>query len=59
MEQVDFDYIGRGGNTIYSTCFQPLVTARYELRRPEVDCLKLKLATEVIFDFLVTEGYKY
>ena len=59
MEQVDFDYVGRGGNTIYSTCFQPLMTARCDLRKPEADCLKLILATEELFDFLVNEGNKY
>ena len=59
MELVEFDYVGRAGCTIYSSCFQRYINARYVLERPEVDWSKLVVKTEAVFYYLVNEGHKY
>jgi len=58
LDQVDFDYVGRAGLTIYSRCFQRYIEARFILQRPEVEWKKLVTKTETVFDFLVEEGNK-
>ena len=58
MEQVDFGYVGRDGNTIYRKCFQRYINARFALKVPEADWKKLVTKTETVFDFLVEEGNK-
>ena len=56
MEQVDFGYLGRDGSTIYSSCFQRSLNARFILKRSEGEWKKLVTKTETVFDFLIEEG---
>ena len=58
MDQVDFGYVGRNEFTIYRSCFQKYLNARYILNRPETEWKKLVSKTEIVFDFLVEEGNK-
>ena len=58
MDQVDFGYIGRNGMTIYRSCFNTYINARFALKRPETEWKKLVSKTEQVFDFLVLEGNK-
>ena len=66
MSQVDFDYIGKNGVTIYNSCFTKYTAARFALERPErgmkdhnEKCVKLAKQTEAVFEFLVDQGNKY
>ena len=56
MDQVDFGYVDKDGDTIYCNCFQKYIDARFTLERPEADWKKLVSKTETVFDFLVEEG---
>ena len=58
MQQVDFGYVGRDGLTIYRSCFEKYINARFALKRPEAEWKKLVSKTETVFDFLVEEGIK-
>ena len=58
MDQVDFDYVGRNGFTIYNRCFQRYITARFSMKRPRDEWQKLVNETEILFDFLIKEGIK-
>ena len=56
MDQVNFDYVGQDGSTIYSNCFQRYLYSRHLLKRPEADWSLLVSKTELVFDYLVQEG---
>ena len=56
MDQVDFDYVGRNGITIYRRCFEKYLNARFVLKKPEAEWRKLVSKTETVFDYLVEEG---
>ena len=58
MDQVDFGYVGRDGFTIYRSCFEKYLDARFDLKRPEAEWKRLVQKTETVFDFLVEEGNK-
>ena len=55
MEQVDFGYVGRDGDTIYTRCFQRYLNARFSLK---AEWKRLVTETERVFDFLIQEGKK-
>ena len=56
MSQVDFDYIGKGGLTIYTICFKKYIDARF--KRTEAECFKLVKEIEEVFEFLFGQGNK-
>ena len=58
MEQVDFGYVGQNEFTIYRSCFEKYVNARFTLKRSEAWWKELVSKTETVFDFLVEEGDK-
>ena len=58
MDQVDLDYVGKTGSTIYRICFQKYLNARVILKRPEAECKELVSKTETVFHFLIEEGEK-
>ena len=65
MDQVDFGYVGRGGLTIYISCLQRYLSARFVqdrdgavLNRHEAAWKKLVTKAETVFYFLVEEGIK-
>ena len=59
MDRVDFGYVGDNGFTIYRSCFQKYLKARYVLKRPEVEWSRLVVETENVFEYLVEQGQKY
>ena len=58
MEQVDFSFVGLGGGTIYTDCFNKYLGARYAMQKSEAEWSKIIPQVETIFDFLTTEGNK-
>ena len=56
MKQVDFAYVDPYGATIYRTCFEIYLRARYILERPEAEWSELGTKVEQVFDLLVKEG---
>ena len=59
MDEVDFGYVGRNGFTIYRSCFQKYIHARFELRRPKAEWSKIVSKTETVFEYLVDQGTQY
>ena len=58
MDQVDFGHVGRDGFTIYRSCFQGYLNARFGYERPEVEWRTVVTETESVFYYLVEEGHK-
>ena len=58
MEQVNFDYVGDDGLTIYRQCFEKYIRSRFVLKRPESEWSKIANETEVLFENLVAMGIK-
>ena len=56
MNQVDFEYVGVIGVTIYRMCFQEITDASSQI--PLAELLSLVAKTEKIFFFLVEQGIK-
>ena len=59
MEQVNFDYVGDDGFTIYRQCFEKYTRSRFLLKRQESQWSKLVTETEVFFEILVAMGIKH
>ena len=58
MDQVDFDYVGDEGFTIYRQCFEKYLRSRFVLKRPESEWSKITTETEDLFENLVAIGIK-
>ena len=57
MEQVNFDFVGDDGFTIYRQCLEKYTRSRF-LKRPESECSKIITETENLFEILVAMGIK-
>ena len=58
MDEIDFEFIGLDGFTIYRHCFVLYLNARFVLRKPKEECAKLVPKVEELFFWLVESGKK-
>ena len=56
--QIDFNFVGNFGETLFHQCFSMYKNARYTLKRPEKDLSKLIVKLEAVFFVLIDLGRK-
>jgi len=58
MDDIDFGFMDKNGFTIYRMCFERYVNARWTLKKPEKEWLKLVPKVEETFFWLVEQSQK-